>query len=117
MSDLHLVSERRYPIHRTPHGFYIQDPSGLWHYRLLSPAADARAAAQDAMYSRPEGACWFWWLGTFAPIHRDDKFTTLTQRWLEYREASQRRGTLEVLQAMYADSTVRVALAERDRRG
>jgi hypothetical protein len=93
--------------YRTTAGAFVQDACGLWHYRWMSSAigwiGDALA---DALAGRPSGACWFWWNGTFAPMHLGDSPGALHARWNALRDGYQRNpnATLAALHEIYLDA-------------
>jgi len=69
---------------------WTNDQSGVAHFRFdgIGIVYDALQRALDTM---PDGVCWFWWNGTFAPILISDKQDPgqLYNRWSEWREAHQ----------------------------
>lgn len=53
------------------------------------PGARLDEALADALATRP-GPAWFWFNGTFAPIHPTDNVLSLHERFVLWREAYNR---------------------------
>ena len=91
-------------------GVLTQDCSGLYHYRAASGCHIAQALA-DALRFYNDGSVadrvmWFWFNGTFAPIHRTDTAERLEKRWERWRTAYQ-EGTISFLDILEEESKVR----------
>lgn len=71
-------------------GNFTQDEFGLWHHKkrtmghVFEAAVDACKTRQKNMF-----VCYFWWNGTFAPMHHSDTPQILLGRWSEWREKYQ----------------------------
>lgn len=72
----------------TKHGHFVQDGSGLWHYRFIENG-EFGSATRDAVENRPNEAAWFWWLGTPCPILKMDDAEKLAQRYWKWRKTYQ----------------------------
>lgn len=72
---------------KTNHGFFVEDGSGLWHYRHRD-FGHVTSAAQDAIEHKPSVA-WFWFNDTPAPMYSEDSVDVLVNRWEEWRCAYQ----------------------------
>jgi len=64
----------------TPHGFYVKDESGLWHYHTKD-CTDVSDAQRDALIPERPSPAWFWFNGTPAPMQSNDILETLYRRW------------------------------------
>jgi hypothetical protein len=76
--------------HPTTLGCFVRDPCGLWHYHFERVSGTVFTAADDAVANRPDGAAWFWFNDTHAPMHTGDSGDALHTRWQEWRESAQR---------------------------
>ena len=74
--------------HKTELGMFVQDESGMWHYRYEGPGRIS-VATEDAIKNNP-GVAWFWFNGTPAPILKNDTPDSLYNRWVEWRNAFQK---------------------------
>jgi hypothetical protein len=70
-------------------GWYRQDRFGLWHYDPPL-GTHIQKALEDAIATRPEGAAWFWFWETFAPIQPNDTVWSLHERWVLLRHVYER---------------------------
>jgi hypothetical protein len=70
------------------------DATGVQHYQYEGPGM-ITDAIRDALRTRPDGVCWFWWNGTFAPMLVNEITSpeehvpgeqALYRRWLSWRE-------------------------------
>lgn len=84
---------------KTAVGVFIQDPSGLWHYRHLGAAGHVNSAVADAIEHRI-GPAWFWFNDTPAPIFLSDTVESLVKRWSEWRSSHQKGSLLDQLIAL-----------------
>lgn len=72
----------------TEGGCYVQDRCGIWHYRRHA-LGHVSNAFEDALKHKPDGACFFWFNGTYAPILKGDDVNALNDRWWSWRQAHQ----------------------------
>ena len=73
---------------KTRIGVYLQDASGLWHYRHTDVTGHVNDAARDAIEYRI-GPSWFWFNDTPAPIYNTDDSGSLLERWKAWRKDCQ----------------------------
>lgn len=82
---------------------WTTDPSGLQHWRANLPPGstveDAAARCLDTLqghfYGRlPHRSAWFWWRDAPCPVVQDDTVSSLVDRWHEWRDHAQSKGSL-----------------------
>ena len=76
-------------VQKTEYGYFAQDVSGLYHYKLQSFAGHITIAAEDAIKHKPKSPAWFWFNDTPAPIKPEDIASVLIERWEIWRRHQQ----------------------------
>lgn len=69
---------------------FTKDEAGISHYHPLFHHGPVDRCVKVALRYRPSGPCWFWFNGTFAPMHAGDTADMLCRRWNAYRSDYQR---------------------------
>jgi hypothetical protein len=91
-------------------GVFTKDPTGLWHYSASSSYGVITSFLDDALNNRPGAEpCWFWFIGTPAPMFIDDTANSLLERWSEWRTSYQSDADclLDLLQELSGQSSRR----------